>query len=586
MNTAVETAWDYASHAAALLAIDPKGLGGLVIKAQPGPVRDAFMESFTSLFASDIPILRLPSSVSEARLVGGIELAATLASGKPVFEQGLLAKAHGGVLIAGMAERMERPVAARLEAALDTGRVRIERDHISDQQPAEFALLLWDESEPGEDAPCASLLDRLAFMADLTACSIRDCGDTYTDHATIKAAQQRLPKTQIAPGHIEILVTMAQAFGIASLRAPLLAAAVARAQAAYQGRAETDESDCALAAAFVLAPRATCLPSPPDAQEQEQEQEQAPPPPPQDNETQQDQPDEQTASDRPLDDKILDAIAAAIPADLLAQIQSGQGGRQTGRGAAAGRKARALRGRPLGAQRGDPRRDRFDVLETLRAAIPWQKLRAQRDGTAIAFRREDLRVRRFRPKAKTTTIFVVDASGSSALHRLAEAKGAVELVLAECYVRRDEAALIAFRGTKAEIIVPPTRSLTRARALLKGLPGGGGTPLALGLDAARSLADTVRRKGDRPFLIVLTDAQANIARDGTGGRAKADEDAQASAQALHRDGFESLLIDTSPRPQPKAAHLAQQMGARYLALPQANAHKLAAAILPHRPSDR
>lgn len=584
MNTAVETAWDYASHAAALLAIDPKGLGGLVIKAQPGPVRDAFMESFTSLFAPDTPILRLPSSVSEARLVGGIELAATLASGKPVFEQGLLAKAHGGVLIAGMAERMERPVAARLEAALDTGRVRIERDHISDQQPAEFALLLWDESEPGEDAPCASLLDRLAFMADLTACSIRDCGDAYTDHATIKAAQQRLPTTQISPGHIEILVTMAQAFGIASLRAPLLAAAVARAQAAYQGRAETDESDCALAAAFVLAPRATCLPSPPNAQEQEQEQ--APPPPPQDNETQQDQPDEQTASDRPLDDKILDAIAAAIPADLLAQIQSGQGGRQTGRGAAAGRKARALRGRPLGAQRGDPRRDRLDVLETLRAAIPWQKLRAQRDGTAIAFRREDLRVRRFRPKAKTTTIFVVDASGSSALHRLAEAKGAVELVLAECYVRRDEAALIAFRGTKAEIIVPPTRSLTRARALLKGLPGGGGTPLALGLDAARSLADTVRRKGDRPFLIVLTDAQANIARDGTGGRAKADEDAQASAQALHRDGFESLLIDTSPRPQPKAAHLAHQMGARYLALPQANAHKLAAAIMPHRPSDR
>ena len=222
------------------------------------------------------------------------------------------------------------------------------------------------------------------------------------------------------------------------------------------------------------------------------------------------------------------------------------------------------------------------MLETLRAAIPWQKLRRHRDGTEIAFRREDLRVRRFRPKSKTTTIFVVDASGSSALHRLAEAKGAVELVLAECYVRRDEAALIAFRGTKAEIILPPTRSLTRARALLKGLPGGGGTPLALGLDQARTLADLVRRKGDRPYLIVLTDAQANIARDGTGGRAKADEDALASAQALHRDGFESLLIDTSPRPQPKAAHLASQMGARYLALPHADARKLASAIMPPR----
>jgi magnesium chelatase subunit D len=209
-------------------------------------------------------------------------------------------------------------------------------------------------------------------------------------------------------------------------------------------------------------------------------------------------------------------------------------------------------------------------------------LREQRGDAAIAVRKEDLRVRRFRPKSRTTTIFVVDASGSSALHRLAEAKGAVELVLAECYVRRDEAALIAFRGQKADIILPPTRSLTRARALLKGLPGGGGTPLALGLDAARQLADTVRRKGDRPFLILLTDAQANVGRDGLGGRQKAEDDALASAAALQRDGYESLLIDTSPRPQPKASALAARMGARYLALPHADARRLAAAIVPAR----
>jgi magnesium chelatase subunit D len=93
-------------------------------------------------------------------------------------------------------------------------------------------------------------------------------------------------------------------------------------------------------------------------------------------------------------------------------------------------------------------------------------------------------VSRFKQRRETTTIFVVDASGSAALHRLAEAKGAVELLLADCYVRRDRVAMLAFRGKGAELMLPPTRSLVRAKRSLAGLPGGGGTPLAAGMDAA------------------------------------------------------------------------------------------------------
>ena len=565
--------WHTACEAASLLAACPAGLGGMVVKAPPGPVRDAFLAMLKEALPAGTPWLRMPHALPEARLTGGIDLASTLAAGKPVFERGLLASAHGGILMAGMAERMDRAIAARLEAALDTGQIRIERDHVSDSVPAAFALILFDEGEPGEDAPPASLTDRLAFHVDLTGLSWRDLGETLSSMASATALP--LQTVMLAEGHAETLVVLADALGIASLRAPLLAAMAARAHAAQSGRAMTDETDIASAARLVLAPRATRLPAPPDEQ-------QAPPPEDQEHQANDPAPETMEAQDRPLEDQILDAIAAAIPADLLAQLQAGRGGRLAGRGAEAGRKAPATRGRPLGARRGDPRRERLDLLETLRAAAPWQRLREQRGDAAIAVRKEDLRVRRFRPKSRTTTIFVVDASGSSALHRLAEAKGAVELVLAECYVRRDEAALIAFRGQKADIILPPTRSLTRARALLKGLPGGGGTPLALGLDAARQLADTVRRKGDRPFLILLTDAQANVGRDGMGGRQKAEEDALASADALHRDGFESLLIDTSPRPQPKASMLAARMGARYLALPQADARRLAAAIVPAR----
>ncbi|MFN5457531.1 VWA domain-containing protein, partial [Bradyrhizobium sp.] len=111
----------------------------------------------------------------------------------------------------------------------------------------------------------------------------------------------------------------------------------------------------------------------------------------------------------------------------------------------------------------------------------------------------------FKQRSGTTTIFVVDASGSSALQRLAEVKGAVELLLAECYIRRDEVALIAFRGKGAELLLPPTRSLTRAKRSLAALPGGGGTPLSAAIFAATELALAVKAKGQAPTIVLMTD---------------------------------------------------------------------------------
>ncbi|MBY0437567.1 MAG: VWA domain-containing protein, partial [Burkholderiales bacterium] len=181
-------------------------------------------------------------------------------------------------------------------------------------------------------------------------------------------------------------------------------------------------------------------------------------------------------------------------------------------------------------------------------------------------------------RAQTTTIFAVDASGSQALNRLAEAKGAVELLLADCYVRRDQVALIAFRGAEAEIVLPPTRSLTRAKRSLAGLPGGGGTPLAAGIDASRVLAESVRRKGDSAVLIMITDGRGNLARDGKPDRERAQSDALQAAAELRLCGVQTLLIDTGPRPQPAAEKIAAAMGARYLALPYADSAALSGAV--------
>ncbi len=291
--------------------------------------------------------------------------------------------------------------------------------------------------------------------------------------------------------------------------------------------------------------------------------------------------------DRPLEDQVLEAVAASIPAGLLAALKAGRDRRAAKRAAGkSGAVQRALRrGRPMGAVAGDPRRGaRLNLIATLRAAAPWQPVRrreqAARTGTSprVLVRRDDFRITRYRQRSETTTIFVVDASGSAALHRLAEAKGAVELLLADCYVRRDQVALIAFRGRDAELLLPPTRSLVRAKRNIAALPGGGGTPLASAIDAAALLAEQIQRRGGTPGLVFLTDGRANIARDGTQGRERANAEALAAAPRLRLLQAPALLIDTSPRPNPAAAQLAAAMGASYLPMPHAEARRLRDAV--------
>ena len=193
-------------------------------------------------------------------------------------------------------------------------------------------------------------------------------------------------------------------------------------------------------------------------------------------------------------------------------------------------------------------------------------------------RTSDFRIQRFKARRQTTHIFVVDASGSSAVHRLAEAKGAIELLLAQSYVRRDQVALIAFRGNGAEPLLAPTRALARARRELAALPGGGGTPLAAGLDAAWTLALDLQRKGQHPVVVVMTDGRANVARDGSHGHELAHADALMACRRLAEGGWSSLLVDTSRRPRPRARELADAMGAQYLPLPHANAGNISSAV--------
>jgi magnesium chelatase subunit D len=288
---------------------------------------------------------------------------------------------------------------------------------------------------------------------------------------------------------------------------------------------------------------------------------------------------------------VLAAAAAAIPPGLLAQLQIAAALRaRSATGGRAGEERQGgTRGRPAGVVRGEPRRGaRLNVVATLRVAAPWQPVRRQLRAAAtgaprgraprVEVRPDDFRVQRYRRHARTTTIFVVDASGSAALHRLGEAKGAVELLLGECYVRRDRVALLAFRGRTAELVLPPTRSLVRAKRSLAGLPGGGGTPLAAGIESALMLALAIQRQGDTPVLVFLTDGRANITRDGRADREAAESQALAAARCIRAAGLGAIVVDTAPRAQPQAERVASAMGARYLPLPHARSRELDGAI--------
>jgi magnesium chelatase subunit D len=587
-------AWAAAIQALSLFAADPIGLGGISVRAGAGPVRDRWLKILHDSLPPDMPVRRVPLNAGDDRLLGGLDLAATLQAGRLIEQKGLLSEADGGVIILAMAERIESGAAARLRSVFDEGVVTLQRDGLSRVLPARFAMVALDEGADPDERPPASLLDRMAFLVDLTNVSLRDIEfDDWTGKESLKprrraVPEETAPRIVIHAGNqaetdkaIETLCNLAAALGVDSIRAPLYALRAARVAAAQDGRTEVDQDDLSLAVALVYGPRATRLP-------QQQQPEEAPPEPEPPPEDQQEPPppddeDKDKIPDLPLEDIVLEAALATLPPDLLAQLASMSGRGQVRMPGRVGQAKMSLkRGRPIGTRQGEPKGGaRLHLLETLKAAAPWQTLRRRaREHKSERFevRRDDFRIIRFRQRIGTTTVFAVDASGSSAMNRLGEAKGAVELLLADCYVRRDQVALIAFRGMGAQLLLPPTSSLVRAKRSLAGLPGGGPTPLAAGIEAATVLAESIRRAGRTPVITLLTDARANIGRDGTGGRPKAEAEALESARALRATGIATLLVDTSPRPNPFARTLAAEMNARYVPLPYANANALTNAV--------
>jgi len=526
-----------------LLAQNPRGLGGLHLRARHGPARDAVLHEIARLFPG---AARIHPAMNDGQLFGGPDIAATLSAGRLVLTRGLLS--DGAVCILSMAERCSSALAARLCQALDSGQIS--------------AVILLDEgAEPDEAAP-RSLTNRCAFRMSPVG------GEDF------EPALPSEDPVALSENAIAMLVVAAARFGIDDLRALILAVAAARAHASLFRRDVTENEDLQAAAELVFAHRATQIP----ADEDDTPEEESP-----DDETP-DQPEDDASTEPQTgnipQDMLIEAIKAALPDDILQALAGGQSGSR-GQGSTGQARKGNRRGRPLPGRKGRPNgQARIDLMATLRAAAPWQTIRrrSRPDHQGLIVLVSDLHVRQFKEHSDRLVIFAVDASGSAAMARLAEAKGAVELLLAEAYARRDHVALVTFRGTRAELSLPPTRSLVQTKRRLSGLPGGGGTPLASGLQIVARVVAQARMQGLNPAVALLTDGRANVALDGTGNRAMAQEDTDRMAAVLRAMNVPIAVLDTAVRPQKALAKLSEVLAASYLPLPAADSRRMSQAV--------
>jgi magnesium chelatase subunit D len=625
---------DAARQALLLLAVDP-ALGGAVIAAGVGTGKSSLARAFASIMARAdellavpvLPFVELPVGVTEDRLLGGLDLEATLARGARVHRSGLLARAHTGLLYADGVNLLDDSMINHLLAALDSGVVRVEREGISTVEAARFALLA--TYDPAEGPPRRHLMDRVGLIvAPLSqapataraevvrrnlaqhqqASDWRDEDDLLA--AAIIVAREALPTITISDAQIQQLAEAALALGVEGHRADLFAMRAALAAAALAGREAVADEDLERAIRLVMLPRATRTP-----QFEEEAPPQPPPPqpeaetpPPSNNDERPDDPETAeppppTPDDLTVEDLILAALDTEIPPDILeTPFSVRRSGRSGSRGSTSGTRGRHIRSIP-----GMPSQGRLDVIATLRAAAPWQNVRNDeaQPNTAqatpringalpvaptarVRLRADDLHIKKYRSKAGTLFCFVVDASGSMALHRMRQAKGAVNALLQQAYVHRDQVALLAFRGDRADLLLPPSQSVELAKRALDVLPTGGGTPLAAALLAAYQTAEQARSRGiHRTTLVLITDGRPNVPLtiDPTHSKAERMEQARQEVQTLsarlQSAGIGAVVIDTqrSYVSRGEAQQLAAWLSGRYVYLPNGQADQIAQAVV-------
>ncbi|SNS66083.1 protoporphyrin IX magnesium-chelatase [Geodermatophilus pulveris] len=570
-------------------------------------------------------LVELPVGASEDRVVGSLDLERALTEGVKAFEPGLLAAAHRGVLYVDEVNLLHDHLVDLLLDAAALGTAYVEREGVSVRHAARFLLVGTMNPEEGELRP--QLLDRFGLTVEVAA--PRDPAEraevvrrrfahdadpagftaTWAEEeaglaARIAGARARLPHVVLSDAALRQVTSVCAAFDVDGLRADLVTARAAIAHAAWCGRDEVTEDDVRVAARLALPHRRRRNPFDApglDDDTLEQALDDARPeddgPPegdgggpggggPDDRGTGGSAPgsgaETQAEPPTPAEDGAPDEAApaperaAVAPADPFRTRRLEVPGIGAG---VAGRRSRARgdRGRVVGATVPRGSVTRLHLTGTVLAAAPHQVARG-RTGPGLRIAREDLRQATLEGREGNLVLFVVDASGSmGSRSRMAAVKGAVLSLLMDAYQRRDKVGLVTFRGTGAELALPPTWSVEAAAARLRELPTGGRTPLAAGLLRAHDTlrVEQVRDPQRRPLLVVVTDGRATGARGGDHLG-----DARRAAALLARGDVAGVVVDCESGPVRLglAGVLGTALGARTLRLEELAAKSLAATV--------
>ena len=538
--------------------IDPS-LGSLSINSNYSTVREAFLSNLLSLLKPK-RLKKIYPFQNPTDFAKSINMIDTLTFGMPKYNNDIFSSSNIALILTNT-EKMQKGLATFL------------RDKIKSNKDKFFIAL--DESE-GSDVSRADLSDYLIFSINLDGTRYKDLKKVTINRKKISEARNNLATVEVNKRELDYLIASSEMFSISNMHTIFCTLKVAKALCAYKGEKRVSREDINLAISLSMIHKAKQIPE----FQQEEKAKSA------ENERLRDN-DESKANNSELnsEDKkmLIDALKISLPNNLIESLLSknSQTISVTESAGSGERNNNFSAGRPIPSiSRKYSSDKRIDLMGTLTRAIPWQKLRSSSvtKNRKIIIYPQDIMIKRFEKQSERLLIFLVDASGSNAIGRLAEAKGAIEILLSDAYAKRDNVALISFSGLKADPLLLPTKSLVTAKKKLSSLPGGGATPLAKGLLEAFKMADAARSRSIKPIIILLSDGRGNITLDGLGDRVKAIEDTTYIASLIKRNAINNIFIDTSRRKTPMADELAKELNGHYFQLPMANSSSISKAV--------
>ncbi|MEU2272702.1 putative cobaltochelatase [Streptomyces olindensis] len=565
-------------------------------------------------------MVELPVGASEDRLVGALDIERALSEGVKAFEPGLLADAHRGILYVDEVNLLHDHLVDLLLDAAAMGASYVEREGVSVRHAARFLLVGTMNPEEGELRP--QLLDRfgltvevaasrepdqrvevvrrrLAYDDDPAAFAARWAEDEAEVRARIVAARELLPSVRLGDGALRQIAATCAAFEVDGMRADIVMARTATALAAWAGRTDVLAEDVRQAALLALPHRRRRNPFDAPGLDEDKLDETLE----EFGGSEDDDPDPDPGPDGPGGGGGQpDPGEGPERGDTGARPEAGEGGQPQPSGGGeqsavrasepfrakvlsvpgigegvAGRRSRARteHGRTTGARRPQGALTKLHLAATVQAAAPHQRARG-RSGPGLVVRRDDLRQATREGREGNLVLFVVDASGSmAARQRMSAVKGAVLSLLLDAYQRRDKVGLVTFRGTGADVALPPTSSVDAAAARLESLPTGGRTPLAAGLLRAHDVlrVERLRDPARRPLVVVVTDGRA------TGGPEPVALAGRA-ARLFAADGVASVVVDCESGPVRLglAGQLAGELGGTAVTLDELRADSIAGLV--------